>query len=89
MQHLIIASAGGGAYNNRDGRFHGGGGQAYADSTSGEASKGSNHGKAAGWKYGTSAGAEPGWRPNYGDWADWVKVYGKLKGISVAEDGTV
>ncbi|MCP4076476.1 MAG: hypothetical protein GY744_09850, partial [Gammaproteobacteria bacterium] len=86
-QHLIIAGAGGGAYAHYKGR-NGGGGHSNPDKPSGQASKGSNRGNAAGWKYGTS-GAEPGWRPNYGDWADWVKVYGKLKGISVADDGTV
>ncbi|MCP4090410.1 MAG: hypothetical protein GY746_11560, partial [Gammaproteobacteria bacterium] len=81
-QHLIIAGGGGGSYASALSEWNGGGGRAYADCTSGEASTGSNHGNAAGWKYGTS-GAEPGWRPNYGDWADWVKVDGKFKAISI------
>ncbi|MCP4196992.1 MAG: hypothetical protein GY762_07555, partial [Proteobacteria bacterium] len=68
-QHLIIASAGGGANGAVGfGKWNGGGGHADSDKPSGEAGKGSKPGKAAGWKYGTS-GAEPGWRPNYGDWA--------------------
>ncbi|MCP4128907.1 MAG: hypothetical protein GY753_17895, partial [Gammaproteobacteria bacterium] len=86
-QHLIIASAGGGALAWSNEWLSGGGGHSNPDMPSGEAGS-YGPGKAAGWKYGTS-GAEPGWRPNYGDWADWVKVYGKLKGISVADDGTV
>ncbi|MCP4127823.1 MAG: hypothetical protein GY753_12270, partial [Gammaproteobacteria bacterium] len=91
-QHLIIAGGGGGGYAAVD-AMNGLGGRAYPDSTSGEASVESTAttrwGRAAGWKYGSPSGAEPGWRPNYGDWADWVKVYGKFKGISVADDGTV
>ncbi|MCP4126587.1 MAG: hypothetical protein GY753_05940, partial [Gammaproteobacteria bacterium] len=64
-QHLIIASAGGGAYAAVYGGWNGGGGHADSDKPSGGAGTGSQPGKAAGWKYGTSA-AEPGWRPNYG-----------------------
>ncbi|MCP4089649.1 MAG: hypothetical protein GY746_07630, partial [Gammaproteobacteria bacterium] len=97
-QHLIIAGAGGGAHGDCVNKKQaGGGGHADPDKPSGVAGKGSNPDKAAGWKYGTSGAAElgwwlnaePGWRPNYGDWADWVKVYGKLNGISVTDDGTV
>ncbi|MCP4090844.1 MAG: hypothetical protein GY746_13795, partial [Gammaproteobacteria bacterium] len=87
-QHLIIAGAGGGAYAGAIVGRNGVGGRAYVDCTSGEASTSLNRGGAAGWKYGIS-GAEPGWHPNNGDWANWVKVDGKLKDISVAEDGTV
>ncbi|MCP4088447.1 MAG: hypothetical protein GY746_01450 [Gammaproteobacteria bacterium] len=53
-QHLIIAGVGAGGYGDAFTRGNGGGGYAYADSTSGGASRGSRFGNAAGWKYGTS-----------------------------------
>ncbi|MCP4126149.1 MAG: hypothetical protein GY753_03690, partial [Gammaproteobacteria bacterium] len=85
-EHLIIASAGGGAYADTDGGFHGGGGHANPDEPSGKAGKGNISG-GAGWKYGPLRGPEPGWQYKYENLGDWVKVDGKLKDISVAEDG--
>ncbi|MCP4088707.1 MAG: hypothetical protein GY746_02795, partial [Gammaproteobacteria bacterium] len=87
-QHLIIAGAGGGAYGDYRIKKNGEGGHAGPDKPSGEAGKGSNPGKAAGWKYGT-AEADSGYRLNYENWADWVKIKGQFKDISVGGNGTV